>query len=109
SERRDFFATRRRQFAATQPSPQARRTESAEVTPPAPPAAQTVPPQEVERLRRELAGMQDALEDSRRTLRDVQETLMLDDLSEGSLSALLELATRDIPDQSAIDALLEDN
>lgn len=109
SERRDFFATRRREFAATQPNPELRRAESAKVTPPAPAIAPSTSPQENERLRRELAASQAALEASEQRIRDVQETLMLDDLDEGSLSALLELATRDVPDQSAIDALLDDN
>src|SRR5699024_10675085 len=47
--------------------------------------------------------------DATQRLDAVQETLMVDDLSEDSLTELLELATRDVPDQSAIDAVLESN
>ena len=109
NERRERFAARRRELATLQPAAQA-----APAIPTADPevAPATTTDQnacEVERLRRELAAAHSALQDATRRLDVVQETLMVDDLSETSLLTPADLATRDVPDQSAIDTLLESN
>lgn len=108
-ERRERFAARRRELARLQPPAQA----APEVPVAEPEGVPSTTPdetaREVERLRRELAASQSALQEATRRLDTVQETLMIDDLSEASLLNLVDLATRDVPDQSAIDTLLESN
>lgn len=111
SERRELFATRQRELAELRQTPALQDDESARTAPPVPePSAAPVSTlQEIEHLRRELVASQAALAASTQKLRTVQETLMLDGIDEESLLGLLELATRTVPDQSAIDTLLDTN
>lgn len=74
------------------------------------------PVDEIDRLRGEIhtvraslgevSRARDALEDQ---LQLVQETLMLENLDEKSLVEIVDLATREIPDEASITALLEAN
>lgn len=108
-ERRERYAARKREIAELRPAaPEARGTFTEAAVNLAPTSSEATA-REVERLQRELAASQEALRDATQRLDAVQETLMVDDLSEDSLTELLELATRDVPDQSAIDAVLESN
>ncbi|WP_263310823.1 hypothetical protein [Brachybacterium atlanticum] len=107
-ERRERFAARRREHATLQPTAQV-ASEVTVVEPDLAPSTTDETTREVERLRRELAAAQSALQDATRRLNHVQETLMVDNLSEASLLELVDLATRDVPDQSAINTLLESN
>ncbi|KAA9395458.1 hypothetical protein FCK90_00010 [Kocuria coralli] len=62
---------------------------------------------EISLLQGKLADSQTALSMAEHKLRVVRETLMLDDLSKNSLLELVDAATRTIPDQNAIDTLLD--
>lgn len=108
SERREHLAIRRRELHDARPAVDTPVVENApsSVEPPVEPS---VPLQEVERLQRELSAARAAADAATRRLQEVQEALMLDDLTESALNNLLDLATRDVPDQSAIDALVDSN
>lgn len=64
---------------------------------------------EAAQLRNELATVRDERDATKRQLFTVQDTLMLEDLEELTLLNLVDEATKDIPDQSAIVTLLETN
>lgn len=104
-ERRERFAARKREIPELRPTVPDFHGASRIAAP----ASSDSASQEIEQLRRELASSQEALRQATQRLDAVQETLMVDDLSEDSLTELLELATRDIPDQAAINTLLETN
>lgn len=108
-ERRERYAARRRELATFQPATQAAADVTADEVDVLPSTTVDQTAREVDRLRQELAATQSALQDATLRLDHVQETLMIDDLSEASLLELLDLATREVPDPSAIDALLESN
>ena len=64
---------------------------------------------EVEQLRNDLEEVGSERDTERQRLRTVQDTLMLEDLEEASLFHLVDLATKDVPDQAAISDLLHAN
>lgn len=64
---------------------------------------------EIERLRIDLAVAQDARNAAKQQLCTVQDTLMLEDFEEATLLNLVDEATKDVPDESAIVTLLETN
>lgn len=108
TERREHLAQLRQERHSAQPLPEAPPADVA--PPPVESAAEpSAPSHEVECLRQELAIAQAAADRATLRLHEVQESLMLDDLTDESLNQLLDLATRDVPEQSAIDALIESN
>ena len=64
---------------------------------------------EVTSLRSRLEGATNVLNAAEAKLLEVQQTLLVEDLSEASLLGVLDLATRDIPDQAIINSVLETN
>lgn len=107
-ERRELLAIRRQELHDARPVHENLPVEDAP-TAVGPPNGLSAPLQVIESLQHDLATARATTEEVTRRLHEVQETLMLDDLTESTLNNLLDLATRDVPDQSAIDALVDSN